>query len=100
MTPVPKPIKQKKISKVQVWAMARDKLKQEYLEKGITACEMRLGGCLNNNFLGFAHRYKRNDSRCEHTFQKTVLACVSCHEKVEYNRELSENIFTTLRGQA
>ena len=94
----------KKGKKTREWERARADLKKVYFEKGITYCELRFGvpggagDCTGGMFLGFAHRYKRNDPRCEHTFEKTILACTNCHHKIEYNRELSERCFEYLRG--
>lgn len=81
------------------WIKARKKLKKEYLGRGITSCEMMLLGCMETFGLSFAHRFKRNDPRCEHTFEKTCLACASCHNKTEYNRKLNEKVFNRLRGE-
>lgn len=82
---------------VAEWNKARVKLKRIYEEKGITTCEARLEGCWYNNALSFAHRYKRNDPRCTHDFKGTILACVPCHQVMEYDRELTEHIFNKLR---
>lgn len=79
------------------WLQASDELQEEYLMKGITLCELRFPGCWIGNALGFAHRYKRNDPRCEHTFKGTLLLCNNCHERIEYDRELSEKSFKRLR---
>lgn len=84
--------------KSKEWMEAREKLKQEYLEKGITSCELQLTGCWHDNALGFAHRYKRNDPRCEHTFEGTILACNPCHSQIEYDKYLSEKMFNKLRS--
>lgn len=75
------------------WLQASDELEEIYLEKGITLCEM----CGTDNFLSFAHRYKRNDPRCEHTFEGTLLLCVPCHQKIEYDRDLTDKMFKKLR---
>lgn len=84
--------------KQQQWNNDRKKLKKDYEKRGITTCELRFSGCFYNNFLSFAHRHKRNDPRCEHTFKGTILACIPCHEKIEYDRELTEEVFERLRG--
>ena len=84
--------------KVKAWNKARTNLKKEYEEKGITFCELRLKGCKGNSFLGFAHRYKRTDPRCEHIYKETLLACVVCHDLIENNRGLTEEMFKKLRG--
>ena len=85
------------MGKQKEWEKERKKLKVEYERKGITTCELRLAGCWYNNALSFAHRYKRNDPRCEHTFEGTVLACIPCHQKIEYDKYLTEEMFEKLR---
>ena len=87
----------KRNSKMKLWARAREKLKKIYWTKEITRCELGFEFCTKDNYLGFAHRYKRNDPRCKHTFNQTILACNSCHREIEYNRELSEEMFKKLR---
>ncbi len=83
--------------RVKEWDKARAKLKIIYENKGITTCEARLQGCWYDNALSFAHKYKRNDPRCAHTFEETLLLCIECHNKQEYNRELTEELFNKLR---
>ena len=82
-------------------AVAVRKLKKIYEEKGITTCELRLEGCANNWALGFAHRHKRRwyygIEEQLHSFEETVLACSPCHEKIEYDAELTKNTFNRLR---
>ena len=85
------------MGKGETWIKQRAKLKDEYERKGITTCELKLTGCWHNNALSFAHRYKRSDPRCEHTFEGTVLACNPCHDKIEYDRHLTEEMFNKLR---
>ena len=87
----------KKGKKTLRWETARARLKNVYAYAEITSCELRLNGCLVNNYLSFAHRYKRNDPRCEHTFQGTLLVCQNCHQKIEYDRKLTEEVFKKLR---
>lgn len=79
--PVPKPVKQVGLSKVQIWNRIRKQLKKDFKEMGITTCELRLEGCTNDNFLGFAHTKKRRDVT---DLRRVVLACNNCHDKVEY----------------
>lgn len=83
--------------KGKAWESARWKLKVIYYDKNITTCELMLEGCTPTNFLSFAHRYKRNNPKCEHTFEQTILACINCHNKIEYDRELTEQMFAVLR---
>lgn len=83
---------------MNTWNRERVKLKKIYLEKDITSCELRFPYCSGSESLSFAHRYKRNDPRCEHTFEGTLLACISCHNQIEYDRDLTEEMFTKLRS--
>ena len=83
--------------KTKEWQKAQKKLRLEYFYKGITTCEARLPGCFNNWALSFAHRYKRRDSRCTHDFEGTILACTSCHDIMEYNKQITEQLFERLR---
>ena len=94
----------KKGKKTKAWDSARADLKKVYFNRGITSCELRfvgngVVGCSGGMFLGCAHRYKRRDPKCEHTFEQTILCCTNCHQVIEYNRELSERCFEYLRGQ-
>ena len=79
--------------KTKEWNQARKELKIIYEDKGITYCEV----CGTNSFLSFAHRYKRNDPRCEHTYEGTLLLCIPCHEKIEYDQQATEDLFNKLR---
>lgn len=92
----PKPKKKKK-SKVDIWNTERARLKQEYIRKGKVSCEVQLEGCWRNNALSFAHRYKRNDPRCTHTYKGTLCVCIPCHMKLEVNKELTNYYFNKLR---
>jgi len=81
MIPVPKPVKQVKLSKVQIWNRIRRQLKKDFEKMGITTCELKLEGCKHDNFLGFAHTKKRREVT---DLRRVVLACQPCHEKVEF----------------
>jgi len=78
------------------------KLKKIYLDKETTTCELRLSGCKNNMFLGFAHRHKRRWYKLKPSlladYNQTVLACQPCHDRIEYNKSLTEDVFLRLRG--
>ncbi len=84
--------------KTQAWLDAKKSLKEEFEKRGITSCEAQLPGCSGSYGLTYAHRYKRSDPRCEHIFEKVALFCLSCHQKSEYDRELTKQIFKRLRG--
>lgn len=81
---------------------ANQKLKKIYQEKGINSCEIKLDGCLGNMFCGFAHRKKRQEyyktPELLSDFNETLLACVKCHQKIEGNRKLTEEIFNARRN--
>ncbi|MHC1728042.1 MAG: hypothetical protein AB9866_18910 [Syntrophobacteraceae bacterium] len=81
------------------WAVA--KLKDEYQERGITCCEIRLPGCKGAFFLSFAHRKKRryyySDPEKLGDINETVLACQHCHDQIEQSRSLTEEVFNRLR---
>lgn len=80
-------------------------LKWIYNDYGITNCELRFKDCLFNNFLTFAHRHKRDWYKSKENikllsdFNQTILACQSCHRKIEDNKKLSEEMFEKLRNK-
>lgn len=87
----------------------KKKLKQEYMEKGITTCELRLpptendtSRCWKDTALAFAHKEKRwkylKDPESLWTFKETVLACNACHQKIENDRLLTLQVFKKLRN--
>jgi hypothetical protein len=80
------------------WIEAKKKLKIIYAAFGITSCEVGLDGCWKNNHLTYAHRYKRSNPKTQHTFSQTLLCCLPCHMKIEYNKELTERLFKNLRS--
>jgi len=67
--------------KSEEWYKVRKELVKEFYEKGITSCEIGLLGCTKTLYLGFAHTKKR---RYVTDLKRVVLACHSCHHKVEY----------------
>lgn len=92
------------MSKEKEWAKARKKLKVIYEEKGITTCELGLECCWVNNALGFAHRHKRkwylDHPELLGEFNQTILACNSCHDIIEDDKELTEEYFKKLRPRS
>lgn len=86
------------MGKVTEWTKARSLLKKLYYYKGITRCEI----CGTDNFLSFAHRHKRewynSDPKLLGEFNETLLLCVPCHQKIEYDKELTEETFNRLRN--
>jgi len=76
-------------------------LKEIYIDKEITTCELGFTGCTHNNFLSFAHRHKREWYRkypeLLYYFNETILACVKCHDIIEVSKGLTEKVFNHLR---
>ena len=87
--------------KTKAWNDARKLLKEEYFRKGITTCEVNLPGCWNNNALSFAHLHKRSwywsQPELLGAFSQTLLVCIPCHTKMEFNKNLTEELFSKLR---
>jgi hypothetical protein len=71
-------------------------MKEYCMEHGIQSCELRLPGCTGSIFLTFAHRKKRRFyTEPEQLYDRSQwrLACVNCHEQIEYDKELTERVF-------
>ncbi len=110
--PVPKPISSKKKSKVSIWNAERKKLKEEFLSRGITSCEIcvyehhkgyaLLSPGLGNTMLSFAHRHKRSwyttQPHLLGDFHQVLLICALHHHIIEYNTELTQEYFSKIRG--
>ena len=68
----------------------------------LSRCEIRLGGCLISWPLAPAHRHKRifykGDADRLADYRQWVCACQRCHDIIEHNPELTEQIFQKLRG--
>lgn len=95
--------KRKYPAKKGTWEAERQKLKQIFLDKGITSCEVRKSGCWRDNALSFAHQHKRifykirGNEGLLGDFNQVLLACVPCHEKIENDKEETERLFQELR---
>lgn len=85
------------------WARDKVRLKKIYLEKGITTCEIRLVDCMGGFGMSFAHKHKRiwyyDKPGLLGSFNETVLACAFCHDKIEGDKQLTEEVFNKLRKQ-
>jgi hypothetical protein len=86
-------------------ANANRKLKKAYMDKGYVGqgrCEVLLDGCSGSFGVGYAHRHSRSwyykQPELLSEYNQTVLACTSCHSKLEPNKELTIEIFTKIRG--
>ena len=72
-------------------------MKKWCIEHETTRCEL----CGNDNFLSFAHRQKRVDYHSIEELsnpKEFLLLCVPCHQKIEYSREKTKEVFAKLRG--
>ena len=80
-------------------------------EMGISHCEIRLPGCMGRFGLSNAHRHKRVwYKRFEWDEQETIEAlsdptewvkgCAYCHQRIEKDKELTEEVFMRLRGES
>jgi hypothetical protein len=86
------------------WIRERNKLKKVFLDKGITTCEVCIEDvCFYDNYLGFAHRYKRKwyyEKDKRHLlgdFNHVILACNPCHFQLERDKYLTRDYFRKLR---
>lgn len=66
-------------------------------------CEIQLEGCLKTWPLQFCHRHKRawykGNVELLADRNQVVIGCQNCHEKIEFSKELTEEIFKKLRKQ-
>ncbi|MCK9371015.1 hypothetical protein M0R04_13980 [Candidatus Dojkabacteria bacterium] len=80
---------------------ARKRIAEIAEEKGLNFCEIKLDGCLGGMYLAPAHRHKRSwykgNVELLADFNEWVCACVSCHNLIEHNEELTANIFKKCR---
>jgi hypothetical protein len=76
--------------KTRAWDAVRAKLKVAFADAGITSCELGLAGCWRDNALGFAHSLKRrNIPRNSPLLEECILACNTCHDKIELLQEVA-----------
>ena len=81
----------------------RQNLKQEYMSRGITECELHWDyKWWKNSALSFAHKEKRikylSRPKDLWTFKETLLACIPCHQRIEGDRLLTLQLFKRLRN--
>lgn len=84
---------------------ALETLKWFYNDYGITSCELGLDGCMGNQFMGFAHKEKRENYRKNPEgladFNETLLLCQNCHsildDRSKTTKEQSDAVFKSLR---
>ena len=82
---------------------ARRRIAEIAEEKGLNYCEIGFfNDCLENTFLAPAHRHKRawyrGDIELLSDYRQWISACVNCHNKIEHDKELTDQLFMDLRG--
>lgn len=73
------------------------RLKKLLLSLGITACEIKLPGCLRNFALSFAHSKKSRFLITEEDWMEAALACAACHDKLD-NRMSHEEMNSLVKA--
>lgn len=73
-------------------------MKKYCVEHEINSCELHLPGCHGNYVLTFAHRHKRRwyyDKPVSRLWERSEwrLACLHCHQLIEYDSDLLERIW-------
>lgn len=80
---------------------ARDKIAQIAEEHGLNYCEIGLEGCTGTWPLAPAHLHKRSwykgDVDLLSDCSQWVSSCVVCHNLIEHDSELTEEVFDRLR---
>lgn len=80
---------------------ARQRIAEIAEEKGLNYCEIQFENCLQLHLLAPAHRHKRawykGNVDLLADYNEWVAACAMCHNKIEHNKELTEETFKRLR---
>ena len=78
-------------------------LKELFEDKGIMSCEYPRPHKCSSWCLNFAHRHKRNWYKGQESlltdFRQVALLCQKSHTMIEFDRNLTEEIFMELRGE-
>jgi hypothetical protein len=81
---------------------ANKDLTKIWKEKGIVTCEIGLPGCLKIWALQNVHRHKRSWYRPNlellSDFKQVLRGCTVCHQTIENDEELTDDIFMKIRG--
>ena len=82
---------------------SRKKIAEIAEEKELERCEINLEGCTKTWPLAPAHRHKRayykGDAEKLADEKQWVVACQNCHDLIEFNAALTEEVFIRLRGE-
>lgn len=76
--------------KTEQWREVRNDIRTKMLGMGIVRCELQWEGCLNNFTLGLAHSLRRRFITTNEELEEVILACVNCHEKLDYDHSKEE----------
>jgi hypothetical protein len=81
---------------------ARKEIAKHAEKMNLKRCEIALPGCTETWPLAPAHRHKRafykGDAEKLADPKQWIAACTNCHDQIEHNAELTEQIFMKLRG--
>lgn len=95
----------KRIGKTGRWKIAaKNKIKRMFFDHEIRTCEIKLEKCTGQMFATPAHRHKQEwynyrPHDLYSSYSQVMWACCSCHQQIEYDAELTEEIFIKLRGE-
>lgn len=80
---------------------ARKLIAEKAEELNLTTCEIRLEGCRGTFGIAPAHRHRRGwykgDVELLANTKEWVAACQYCHERIDADQELLEEVFEELR---
>ena len=95
----------KKIGKIgKINIEARKKIADMCESENLNYCELNISiACFKTAYLAPAHRHKRIWYRkCPeklHDRKQWLIACINCHDKIEVDKKLTEEVFLKLRGK-
>lgn len=81
--------------KTSEWVEVKANLKETFLSAGITVCELGWESCTKTLFLGFAHSKPRRHIVGDEIYE-VILACTSCHEKLDLRMSTEEGYHIVL----
>jgi hypothetical protein len=94
-------IKQGRVSEIN--HMARQKIAEIAEERGIDHCELNFDGCQEYYTLAPAHKNRREWYRGNvdllSDYNQWICACQPCHERIDSDENLKDEIFNKLRPQ-
>lgn len=70
--------------KTEKWLEVRAQTLSYLNSVGITSCELVYEDCTRDRFLTLAHSKKRRFIKDDSELAQVILACSSCHYKIEY----------------